>query len=58
MTAREVASLVSLEGKVALVVGAAGGIGSAVVRLLAAAGARVVAARCSKIGRGASAGWT
>jgi acetoacetyl-CoA reductase/3-oxoacyl-[acyl-carrier protein] reductase len=44
MTARDVASLVSLEGKVALVVGAAGGIGSAVVRLLAAAGARVVAA--------------
>jgi acetoacetyl-CoA reductase/3-oxoacyl-[acyl-carrier protein] reductase len=39
-----VASLVSLEGKVVLVAGAAGGIGSAVVRLFAEAGARVVAA--------------
>jgi len=38
----ETTELLSLEGRVALVTGASGGIGSAVVRLLLAAGARVV----------------
>lgn len=42
MTSEEsAASLISLEGKVAMVTGGAGGIGSAVVDLLARAGARV-----------------
>ena len=38
----EIAGLLSLEGQVALVTGASGGIGSAVARTLLAAGARVV----------------
>jgi 3-oxoacyl-[acyl-carrier protein] reductase len=38
----EPTELLSLEGRVAMVTGASGGIGSAVVRLLSAAGARVV----------------
>jgi 3-oxoacyl-[acyl-carrier protein] reductase len=43
-TSLEVSRLVSLEGKVALVTGAAGGIGSSIVGLMRAAGARVVGA--------------
>jgi acetoacetyl-CoA reductase/3-oxoacyl-[acyl-carrier protein] reductase len=42
MSARPPAALLSLEGKLALVTGGSGGIGSAIVSLLRAAGARVV----------------
>jgi acetoacetyl-CoA reductase/3-oxoacyl-[acyl-carrier protein] reductase len=43
MAHRTPAALLSLEGKVAMIAGAGGGIGSAVVRLFVEAGARVVA---------------
>ena len=44
------AALLSLEGKVAMIAGAGGGIGSAVVRLFVEAGDRVVAIDLAKRG--------